>query len=294
MYEPFYHLREPPFHVTADPSFLYLSHPHREALDHLTYGIRQRLGFIEITGEVGSGKTTLIKALVARLAEVACTSVILNPTLSDLQLLEAILQDFGLEAPRHTRAAFMQTLNHFLLGQQGRGRTSVLMIDEAQTLTPRTLEQIRLLSNLETYKEKLLQIVLAGQPELAAKLSDPLLRPLRQRIAVRYRLRPLTVAEVGEYIAHRLQIAGGRPGVPAFLPEAVEAIAVYSRGLPRAINQVCDKTLLAGFVREIMTIDRSLVQQAIHALEGIPTASEEVTHESDYRRVAESSAAPSV
>lgn len=288
MYETFYGLREPPFHVTADPSFLFPSPQHREALDHLTYGIRQRLGFIEITGEVGSGKTTIVKALIIQLPASVCTSVILNPNLSDIQLLEAIVRDFGLEPARKTRVGLMTALNTFLLEQQGQGRTAALIIDEAQTLSPRTLEQIRLLSNLETPKEKLLQIVLVGQPELATKLADARLRPLRQRIAIRYRLMPLPDLAVGEYIAYRLRAAGAAPGRPAFTPEAVAAIAQYSRGLPRTINHVCDKALLAGFIRETMTIDAHLVHLAIHALEG-PTEIRGVTeepHESDHRRPA--------
>src|SRR3989338_813033 len=231
MYRALYGLREPPFHVTADPAFLFPSHQHREALDHLTYGIRQRLGFIEVTGEVGCGKTTVVKALLAQLPDSVSTSILFNPTLSDVQLLEAIVQDFGLVAARKTRVALMAALNQFLLEQQSRGRTAALIIDEAQTLAPRTLEQIRLLSNLETPKEKLLQIILVGQPELAEKLTDPRLRPLRQRIAIRCRIAPLADEEVGAYIAHRLNVAAaaasgsgatalwpgaaaGRPAVP--------------------------------------------------------------------------------
>lgn len=292
MYETFYSLREPPFHVTADPAFLFPAPQHREALDHLTYGIRQRLGFIEITGEVGSGKTTIVKALVNQLPPTVCTSVILNPNLSDIQLLEAIVRDFGLEPARKTRVGLMTALNAFLLEQQGQGKTAALIIDEAQTLSARALEQIRLLSNLETPKEKLLQIILVGQPELATKLADPRLRPLRQRIAIRYRLPPLGEREVGAYIAYRLQAAGAAAGRPRFTPEAVTLVAQYSRGLPRTINHVCDKALLAGFIRETMTIDAPLVQMAIHTLEG-PTEirGTEDVHELDYRRAAEEPAA---
>ena len=287
MYEAFYGLREPPFHVTADPAFLFLSSQHRDALDHLDYGIRQRLGFLEITGEVGCGKTTIIKALVERLPASVTTSVILNPRLSDVQLLEAIVRDFGVPPTRKTRAALTEALNAFLLEQRRQERTAVLIIDEAQTLSARTLEQIRLLSNLETAKDKLLQIVLVGQPELAEKLAEPLLRPLRQRIAVRYRIQPLAAEEVRDYIAHRLRAAGAAEGQPVFTPEAVEAIAAYSGGLPRAINHVCDKALLAGFVRDSHRIDHSLIQHAIGAVEGLAESKEE-SHEPDYRRLAES------
>ena len=295
MYETLYGLREPPFHVTADPAFLFPSQQHRDALDHLTYGIRQRLGFIEVTGEIGCGKTTVVKALLAQLPDSVCTSMLFNPVLSDVQLLEAIVQDFGLApAPclpagrRKTRAALMAVLNGFLLEQQSRGRTAALIIDEAQTLASRTLEQIRLLSNLETPKEKLLQIILVGQPELSDKLTDPRLRPLRQRIAIRCRIRPLAAEEVGAYIAHRLRVAGAAEGRPAFTPEAVALIAQYSRGLPRTINHVCENALLAGFLQETMTIDHALVRQAIDTLEGATAQPTEALNESDHGRLAES------
>ena len=287
MYRALYGLREPPFHVTADPAFLFPSHQHREALDHLTYGIRQRLGFIEVTGEVGCGKTTVVKALLAQLPDSVSTSILFNPMLSDVQLLEAIVQDFGLVAARKTRVALMAALNQFLLEQQSRGRTAALIIDEAQTLAPRTLEQIRLLSNLETPKEKLLQIILVGQPELAEKLTDPRLRPLRQRIAIRCRIAPLADEEVGAYIAHRLNVAGAAAGRPAFTPEAVALIARYSRGLPRTINHVCENALLAGFVRETMTIDDALVRRAIRTLDGAATQRMEDLGEPDHGRFAE-------
>ena len=286
MYETFYGLREPPFHVTADPAYLFPSRQHQEALDHLTYGIQQRLGFIEVTGEVGSGKTTVIRALLTRLPDSVSTSLILNPVLSNVQLLEAIVRDFGIDPPRKTRATLMMALNQFLLEQQGRGRASVLIIDEAQTLSARTLEQVRLLSNLETHKDKLLQIILVGQPELATKLMDPLLRPLRQRIAVRCRILPLGPSEIGAYVAHRLATAGAAPDRPVFTADAIEAITQYSRGLPRAINHVCDKALLAGFVHEISTIDQPLVRQAIETLEG-STELEEGFYEPHRRRPTE-------
>jgi len=303
MYETFYGLQEPPFHVTADPAFLFPSQQHREALDHLTYGIRQRLGFIAVTGEVGCGKTTVIKALLAQLPDSVRTSLLLNPTLSDLQLLEAIVQDFGLpwlqreeaaaprpsgQPARKTRAALMAALNRFLLEQQAQGRTAVLIIDEAQTLATRTLEQIRLVSNLETPKDKLLQIILVGQPELDDTLSDPRLRPLRQRIAVRCRLQPLAAGEVGAYIAHRLRVAGAVEGRPAFTPEAVALVARYSGGLPRTINHICENALLAGFIRETMTIDETLVRRAIDTVDGAAGQLTEALGESDHGRLAES------
>lgn len=289
MYKTFYGLREPPFHVTADPAFLFPSQQHRDALAHLTYGIRQRLGFLEVTGEVGCGKTTVVKALLAQLPDSVRTSILFNPTLSDVQLLEAIVQDFGLPPGRKTRVALMAALNRFLLDQQSQGRTAALIVDEAQTLAPRTLEQIRLLSNLETPKQKLLQIILVGQPELADKLTDPLLRPLQQRIAIRCRILPLAAEEVGAYIAHRLRVAGAAEGRPAFTPAAVALVARYSRGLPRTINHVCENALLAGFIQETMTIDPSLVHQAIETLEGVVPQPMEDLGESDHGRLAENS-----
>lgn len=291
MYESFYGLREPPFHVTADPAFLFLSRQHRDAINHLNYGIQQRLGFIEVTGEVGTGKTTVVKALLNQLPDSVSTSLILNPALSNVQLLEAIVHDFGLQPARKTQAGLMDTLNQFLLEQQGRGRTAALIIDEAQTLSARLLEQVRLLSNLETPKEKLLQIILVGQPELSAKLAHPILRPLQQRIAVRCRMLPLAADEIGDYITHRLRVAGAQPGRPTFTAEAVALIAQYSQGLPRTINHVCDKSLLAGFVHETVTIDRPLVHQAIDTLEGKPEPKED-DRESDFRRLTESAATP--
>lgn len=287
MYESFYGFHEPPFHVTADPSFLYPSGQHQEALDHLSYGIRQRLGFIVITGEVGCGKTTLMKTLLTQLPETVTTAVIFNPDLSGTQMLEAIVQDFGLQPTRKTRTALMNALNQFLLDQQRQNRVPVLMIDEAQALSSKTLEQVRRLSNLETIKDKLLQIVLIGQPELDAKLEEPLLRPLKQRIAIRYRLSPLSAEEVGSYIRHRLQKAGAVADRPYFTDNAIQKIYRYSGGLPRAINHVCDKALLAGFVKESFTVDEALVHQAIGIIEG-RTQTPEAENEFDRRRIEES------
>lgn len=281
MYETFYALREPPFHVTADPAFLFPSRQHRDTLDQLAYGIRQRLGFLVVTGEVGCGKTTIIKALLGQLpAEAVRTALLLNPAFSDVQLLEAITQDFGLTPTRKTRAALMEALNRFLLEQHAQGRTAALIVDEAHTLSARTLEQIRLLSNLETPKDKLLQLVLVGQPELDEQLTDPRLRPLQQRIAIRCRIAPLAADDVGAYIAHRLRVAGAAEGRPRFTPDAVAQIARLSRGLPRAINHLCENALLAGFVQDVMTIDEGLIHRAMETLEG--------TYESDHGRLAES------
>jgi general secretion pathway protein A len=257
MYLDFYGLKENPFNVTSDPNFLYLSHTHQEALNHLLYGINQRKGFIEITGEIGSGKTTLCRALLSRLDERIKTSIIFNSSLPESQLLEAIVEDFGAKPERRGKGAFIKALNRFLLEQLSRGNNAVLIVDEAQNLRLSALETIRMLSNLETEKEKLLQIILVGQPQLREKLDSPDLEQLRQRISVRFHVKALDVTEIPQYIAHRLHVAGSSGNVN-FTPEAVDSILAYTKGIPRLINLVCDKSLLLGFVRETFLIDADI------------------------------------
>ena len=267
MYNEFYGFREPPFNITPDPRFLFFSDRHREAFDHLLFGIRERKGFIQITGEVGAGKTTLCRALLEELGPTYKTALILNPMLTSSQLLRTVLKELGLQAPRGDRAAALEVLNHFLLDQLSAGNDVVLLIDEAQDLSPQLLEQIRLLSNLETDQRKLLQIVLVGQPELRAKLDEPGLRQLRQRITVRYHLAPLSRAETERYISHRLRVAGGN-GRPTFDRWAAWRIFRYSRGVPRLINAVCDKVLLAGYVAGEDRLTGRHVRRAVRELEG--------------------------
>lgn len=264
MYEAFYGLREKPFHVTADPSFLYLSRHHQEAWDHLRYGIRERLGFLMITGDVGTGKTTLAKALVESHENLSRTALILNPALSASQLLLGILRDWGVGVPsgRPTRGELLRRMENFLVNQAAQGEMTILIVDEAQALSSDALEQIRLLSNVETPKQKLLQIVLLGQTELAKRLATgPRLRALNQRIAVSYHIQPLVEEEIAAYIEHRLRVAGSN-GVPQFTPEAITLIAELSQGFPRRINGLCDHALLAGFVRESLVITPFLIQEA--------------------------------
>lgn len=267
MYFDFYGLRENPFNVTSDPDFLFLSSTHKETLSHLLYGINNRKGFIAITGEIGSGKTTLCKALIYSLDDNVKVSLVFNPSLPDNQLLEAIVDDFGIIPERRTKAAFIKGINFFLLDQLRENRNCVLIIDEAQNLKPSTLETLRMLSNLETNKEKLIQIVLVGQPQLRDKLDLPSMLQLRQRISVRFHLMPLEQSEIISYIKHRLHVAGCTED-PTFSAEALELIFSYSKGIPRLINLVCDKSLLFGFVKETRNIDEYLVEQSIKELEG--------------------------
>lgn len=267
MYLEHYNLVEFPFNITPDPRFLYFTPHHREAFDHLMYGITQRKGFIELTGEVGSGKTTLCRALLGNLGEDVKTALILNPSLTETQLLRAMLNDFGLEPRGRDRLAYIECLNEFLLAHYHEGINVALLIDEAQDLTPQVMEQVRLLSNLETDQHKLIQIVLCGQPELKKRLNRPDLRQLRQRITVRYYLPPLTVAEAGSYIKHRLWVAGPE-STAEFSAGAVKAVHRYAQGCPRLINAVCDNALLAGYVGGTHTIATRDIKKAIRQLEG--------------------------
>jgi general secretion pathway protein A len=268
MYLSFYRLKEMPFNITPDPRFLYFSTHHRAAYDYLFYGITARKGFIEMTGEVGSGKTTLCRAILADLGSNVETALILNPSLTGTQLLRAMVEDFGLEPKgRGDRLVYIEMLNRFLLAKNREGKNVALFIDEAQDLSPQVMEQVRLLSNLETDQHKLIQIVLCGQPELKGRLARPDLRQLRQRITIRYHLPPLTREDTGNYIDHRLRIAGS-DGDVRFLPEAVDAVHAYARGTPRMINAVADNALLAGYVRRTTTLDADCVHRAIQQLEG--------------------------
>ena len=267
MYLEFLGLRERPFSITADPAFLYLSRRHREALSHMVYGVRERKGFVEITGEIGTGKTTLCKALLRHLDPETKTALILQPTFSELQLLQAVVQDFGMHPIRPNRLGLFNQLNQFLLEQAERGHNIVLVIDEAQKLSFRLLEQIRMLSNLETDKQKLIQIVLVGQPQLRQTLDLPALEQLRQRIGVRYHMTPLERDELHTYIEHRLRIAGS-DGTLEWASEAVEEVYQRSQGIPRLINHLCDRCLLACYVLRTKRVDRELVRRSYQELGG--------------------------
>ncbi len=268
MYQEYYGLKESPFELTPNPRFLYFSAKHHEAFNHMLYGIRERKGFVQLTGEVGAGKTTLCRAILRELGDRFSTALILNPVLESDQLMKAIAMEFGLAVKGLDRLETTSALNQYLIEQLLAGKDTVLVIDEAQDLTHELLEQVRLLSNLETDSRKLLQIVLMGQPELRDRLNDHSLRQLRQRITVRFHLRPLNRWELWPYVLHRLQVAGSN-GVPSFTMGALWRIYGYTRGIPRLINAVCDKCLLAGYVHKRMTIDFDLASKAINELEGM-------------------------
>ena len=267
MYLDYYGLTEPPFNLSPNPRFLFFSAKHREAFNHLLYGIRERKGFVQLTGEVGAGKTTLCRAMLDQLGDHYATALILNPVLDARQLIKAIAMEFGLEVKGRDRLEVVAAINRFLLEQLAKNRDAVLVIDEAQDLTNDLLEQVRLLSNLETHDRKLLQIVLMGQPELRARLNAHQLRQLRQRITVRYHLYPLRLYEIGQYIQHRLEVSGSK-GPPYFSRPSLWRIYFYSKGIPRLVNALCDKCLLGGYVRQTDRITHLMVGRAIRELEG--------------------------
>lgn len=267
MYEKFFFLTERPFHITPDPKFLYLGRKHGEAIDLITYGIKERKGFMLLTGEVGTGKTTISRAILERLPKKTESALILNPVLSEGELLRTITADLGLRAGGESIKAHLDALNSFLLDIASRGGNAVVIIDEAQNLPLKTIEMIRLLSNLETEKEKLLQIILVGQPELKQRLKGAELRQLNQRIIVRHHLEPLDGAETSAYIRNRLGVAGGAGNV-SFTDEALRLIHGKSAGIPRMINIICDRALTAAFIEEKRVIDASIASKAIGELEG--------------------------
>lgn len=250
MYQSYYGFTEMPFHITPDPKFLYLSTTHQEALQHLKYGVAEKKGFIVLVGEVGCGKTTLCRRFLNELDSARYdTALILNPRVTETQVLKAILTELGETKLARSKNDLVAQVNAMLLQRIAAGREIVLIIDEAQNLSFEVFEQVRLLSNLETDKQKLLQIVLLGQPELKDKLAQEELRQLRQRILVHYELRTFSRDETDHYIHHRLTLAGSM-GRPRFTPWALRHLHKYSRGIPRIINNLCDKALLSAFTRD--------------------------------------------
>jgi len=265
MYLSFYGFQEKPFSMTPDPHFFYPSRRHEEALFSLLYTVRERKGFAVVTGEIGSGKTTVCRALLERLDSQTRTAIITNTYLTGKQLIALALEDFGVPVPKGSKVDILKRLNEFLIEELAAGGNCVLIIDEAQNLSPTALEEVRMLSNLETEKEKLIQIILLGQPELRDKLELPALAQLRQRVNVSYHVDPLSRAEMEEYIRHRLRVAGGDTAV-TFTDEALQAIYEFSGGVPRVVNMLCDRALLVGYVAETRTIDREFVLDAAKEL----------------------------
>lgn len=262
MYLKFFGLNERPFAITPDIQYLYLGKQHEQALDTLMYGINQRLGFTLLTGEVGTGKTILSRALLARLDKSVATALLINPLLSVPELLKAINKDFGISIRYNSPQKQIDALNKFLLGLAEKGRNALVVIDESQNLSIEALETLRMLTNLETEKEKLMQIMLVGQPELLRKLRSHEMRQLNQRVTTRFHLMPLTQVEMMRYINHRICIAGGG-GKVFFDPKAYRIIYRESHGYPRLVNLICDRSLMAAYVREAYVVDRDAVNVAI-------------------------------
>ncbi len=261
MYEQFYGLKENPFNVTPNPEYIYLGENHKEALAQLLYGVREKKGFIVITGEVGTGKTTLIHYLLDKIDgnSHTRTAFLFNPKLTVNDFIQYILEDLGVKVQGHTKGEYLHNLHRYLLNAYRKDERVVLIVDEAHGLNPELLEEIRLLSNLETARSKLLQIVLIGQTELDETLSRPEFRQLRQRINLRYHLSPLTEKETKEYIEKRLRIAGAQNAL--FNDKAIREIYVNSGGIPRLINILCDNALLNGYALDQKTVDGKLVRE---------------------------------
>ena len=266
MYEAFYGFQENPFRLTPDPRYLFLSANHQEALGHLLFGVNEGNGVVVLTGEIGAGKTTLLRTLVSELDASITLAYLFNPALSDVELLQAINADLGLSADSTSKRELTDELNRFLLAQQAAGRRVVVIIDEAQNLAASVLEQLRLLSNLETEQEKLLHIILAGQPELREILAQPELAQLDQRVTIRWHLEPLGVKDTAAYVRHRLSVAADGRDVALFSPAALRQVYRFSRGIPRLINILCHRALLVGYTQEGARIRTQTMRQAIKEL----------------------------
>jgi general secretion pathway protein A len=267
MYNQFYNLKEKPFEITPDPRFLYLSESHREGLAHLIYAVNERKGFTVITGEVGTGKTVLVQTLLSKLNGKTRTAYLFNPKLGPTDFLNYICEDLGLKGLRRYKGQHLNILHSFLLNCYALNENVILIIDEAQNLDPQLLEEVRLLTNLETPKSKLLQVILIGQPELDEMLSRYECRQLKQRVSLRFHVRSLSKEETKEYIKHRLKKAGG-VDTDLFAPKALDRIYRYSKGIPRLINIVCDNALLIGYAIDQKIIGDKIIQEVIENLEG--------------------------
>src|SRR5207244_1274815 len=268
MYAAYFGLSERPFSLAPDPRYLYLSDVHREALAHLLYGLGEGGSFVQLTGEVGTGKTTVCRALLEQLPPEVDVAMIFNPRLTSVELLAAVCDELRVASPAGTTSlkVLVDTLSHALLDAHARQRRTVLIIDEAQNLSPRVLEEVRLLTNLETTKEKLLQVILIGQPELAEHLARRNMRQLAQRVTARYHLRPFTEEETQRYVLHRMEIAGQRQ--PIFTKPAVRAAHRLSRGVPRLLNTICDRALLGAYATGQTRVKEAIVRRAAREVLG--------------------------
>lgn len=271
MYCDFFGFSEKPFTITPNPHFVFLSSIHREAFARLLYGVDSHAGFIALTGEVGTGKTTMLRTLLSQLdSEKYRSALIFNPCMSAEQLLSGICREFGVEADEQNRSGYLDALYRFLIDQNSIGRTVVLVIDEAQNLEPDVLEQVRMISNLETEQDKLIQIILAGQPELNDVLQRHDLRQLNQRITVRCRLSPMTLEDTCHYINHRLKISGSRiPDI--FSQAAIKKIYHFSHGIPRLINIACEQALVMAWTCEARNVSQSIAFTVIAELQPVDT-----------------------
>jgi len=263
MYEKFYNFTEKPFNTTPDTKFFFPSPKHTEALNSMIYAINERKGFVVITGEIGAGKTTVCRALLNKLNTNTIVATIVNTHLTPKDLIASILEEFGIEHTGATKQKLLKALNQFLIQQLASDMNVALIIDEAQNLTPAALEEVRMLSNLETEKEKLIQIILLGQPQLRAKLDSPKLEQFRQRIAVYYHINALNRKETKEYILYRISLVCPNANGNVFTPEAIELVYEHSRGIPRLINLACDSALLSGYVEESPVINSNIMLGAI-------------------------------
>ncbi len=266
MYEKFYGFKENPFKITPDPRYLYLSESHKEALAHLTYAVGERKGFTVVTGEVGTGKTTLVQTLLSKLDGTTKTAYLFNPVMGSTDFLHYICQDLGLKSQKKSKGQYLSQLHKFLLACYSQNENVVLIIDEAHKLDPKLLEEVRLLTNLETSKNKLLQVILMGQPELDEILEDPQFRQLKQRVSLRYHVQPLSKEDTKKYIKKRLRIAGSFD-LDMFTPKALNQIYKYSKGTPRLINIICDNALLIGYATDQKVIGRRIIREAIKSLD---------------------------
>jgi len=266
MYLSFFNFSCKPFDLVPNPEFMFLSKTHKKAITYLDYGIRERVGFVLLTGEVGSGKTTIIRDLINKNLDNVVLAKVFNTNVNSEQLLAMINDDFNLPVQGRDKISLLRDLNNFLVGQYAKGTQPLLIIDEAQNLSPEALEEIRMLSNLETSDSKLLQIILVGQPELRSQLARPELRQLRQRISIQCHLQPLSRQEVEAYILHRLEVAGNRAAL-CFTPAAFDVIDKYSCGIPRLINIICDFLLLAAYAEGIQDINDSMINEIVGDLD---------------------------